>query len=169
MQARSRTLGYFRPPLGGSLSIQPVQAQSMIVTGTAGIDAAMGELPTSTGPIPAYRVLPAGGNGENGPRPRHLQGSAVALMFHVKQVNQYLDVSHETTAAKVGCSGRTGRGGHCPCTLRPRVRHTRACARSCSDDTSARTRSIARSLIDNHDAHPVARVVTLAVRRGVRH
>ena len=47
---------------GYALSVQPVQAQSMIVTDTAGIDAAMGEFPTSTGPIPAYRALPAGGN-----------------------------------------------------------------------------------------------------------
>ncbi len=47
---------------GFALSVQPVQAQSMIVTDTAGIDAAMGEFPTSTGPIPAYRALPAGGN-----------------------------------------------------------------------------------------------------------
>ncbi len=47
---------------GFALSVQPVQAQSMIVTDTAGIDAAMAEFPTSTGPIPAYRALPAGGN-----------------------------------------------------------------------------------------------------------
>lgn len=47
---------------GFALSVQPVQAQSMIVTDTAGIDAAMGAFPTSTGPIPAYRALPAGGN-----------------------------------------------------------------------------------------------------------
>jgi len=46
---------------GFALSVQPVQAQSMIVTDTAGIDAAMGEFPTATGPIPAYRALPAGG------------------------------------------------------------------------------------------------------------
>jgi carboxymethylenebutenolidase len=46
---------------GFAMSVQPVQAQTMIVTDTAGIDAAMGEFPTSTGPIPAYRALPAGG------------------------------------------------------------------------------------------------------------
>lgn len=47
---------------GFALSAQPVQAQTMIVTDTAGIDAAMGEVPTASGPIPAYRALPAGGN-----------------------------------------------------------------------------------------------------------
>ena len=46
---------------GFALSVQPVQAQSMIVTDTAGIEAAMGEFPTSTGPVPAYRAMPAGG------------------------------------------------------------------------------------------------------------
>jgi carboxymethylenebutenolidase len=46
---------------GFALSVQPVQAQTMILTDTAGVDAAMGEFPTSTGAIPAYRALPAGG------------------------------------------------------------------------------------------------------------
>lgn len=47
---------------GFAMSTQPVQAQTMVVTDTTGIDAAMGAFPTSTGPIPAYRALPAGGS-----------------------------------------------------------------------------------------------------------
>lgn len=45
---------------GFAMSTQPVQAQTVVVTDTTGIDAAMGAFPTSTGAVPAYRALPAG-------------------------------------------------------------------------------------------------------------
>ena len=46
---------------GFALSVQPVAAQTMILTDAAGLDAGMVDIPTSTGPIPAYSAAPAGG------------------------------------------------------------------------------------------------------------
>jgi carboxymethylenebutenolidase len=68
---------------GFALSVQPVQAQTMIVTDTTGIVAAMGEFPTPTGPIPAYRALPAGG--KNRPLVLVIQ-EIFGLHEHIKDV-----------------------------------------------------------------------------------
>ncbi|KAB2911410.1 MAG: dienelactone hydrolase family protein [Hyphomicrobiaceae bacterium] len=46
---------------GFALSVQPVVAQSPIVTDSAGLDAGAVQIPTPTGPIPGYRAVPAGG------------------------------------------------------------------------------------------------------------
>ena len=45
---------------GFALSAQPVMAQTMIVTDPTGLQAGMAEVPTSTGPIPAYRAVQSG-------------------------------------------------------------------------------------------------------------
>ena len=45
---------------GFALSAQPVMAQTMIVTDTTGLQAGMVEVPTATGPIPAYRAVQSG-------------------------------------------------------------------------------------------------------------
>ena len=45
---------------GFALSVQPVMAQTMIVTDTTGLQAGMVEVPTATGPIPAYRAVQSG-------------------------------------------------------------------------------------------------------------
>jgi dienelactone hydrolase len=45
---------------GFALSAQPVMAQTMIVTDTTGLQAGMVQVPTATGPIPAYRAAPSG-------------------------------------------------------------------------------------------------------------
>lgn len=46
---------------GFALSAQPVQAQTMVVTEPAGLEAGMVSIPTSDGTIPAYRAVPSGG------------------------------------------------------------------------------------------------------------
>jgi carboxymethylenebutenolidase len=46
---------------GFAASVQPVMAQTMIMTDPAGLDHGMVEIPTPTGPIPAYRATPQGG------------------------------------------------------------------------------------------------------------
>src|SRR5262245_48131474 len=48
---------------GFALSVQPVMAQTMIITDTQGLSAGMVDIPTSTGPIPAYSAAPQGGKG----------------------------------------------------------------------------------------------------------
>jgi len=45
---------------GFALSVQPVMAQTMILTDAASLTAGMVDIPTSTGPIPAYRAAPDG-------------------------------------------------------------------------------------------------------------
>jgi len=45
---------------GFAASVQPVMAQTMILTDAAGLDAGWIEVPTTTGPIPAYRAVMAG-------------------------------------------------------------------------------------------------------------
>ena len=45
---------------GFAASVQPVMAQTMIMTDPAGLEAGMVEIPTATGPIPAYRAVQAG-------------------------------------------------------------------------------------------------------------
>ncbi len=45
---------------GFAASVQPVMAQTMIITDPAGLDAGMIEIPTASGPIPAYRAVQAG-------------------------------------------------------------------------------------------------------------
>lgn len=46
---------------GFALSAQPVTAQTMIVTDPTGLEAGMIEVPTASGPVPAYRAVPMGG------------------------------------------------------------------------------------------------------------
>jgi carboxymethylenebutenolidase len=46
---------------GFAASVQPVMAQTVIMTDPAGLDAGMVEVPTAAGPVPAYRAMPAGG------------------------------------------------------------------------------------------------------------
>ena len=46
---------------GFAMSTQPVQAQTMVVTDTAGLEAGMVSIPTADGTIPAYRAVPSGG------------------------------------------------------------------------------------------------------------
>lgn len=48
---------------GFALAVQPVNAQTMIVTDTAGLTAGEVKIPTADGSIPAYRAMPA--NGKN--------------------------------------------------------------------------------------------------------
>jgi carboxymethylenebutenolidase len=68
---------------GFALSTQPVQAQTVILTDATGLDAGMGEFPTATGPIPAYRALPAGG----GSRPLILVVQEIfGVHEHIKDV-----------------------------------------------------------------------------------
>jgi carboxymethylenebutenolidase len=45
---------------GFAMSVQPVVAQTMIVTEAQGLDAGMVEIPVTAGPIPAYRAVTAG-------------------------------------------------------------------------------------------------------------
>jgi carboxymethylenebutenolidase len=45
---------------GFAASVQPVMAQTMIMTDPAGLEAGMIEIATSAGPIPAYRAVQAG-------------------------------------------------------------------------------------------------------------
>ncbi len=45
---------------GYAASVQPVMAQTMIVTEPSGLEQGMVDIPTSTGPIPAYRAMPTG-------------------------------------------------------------------------------------------------------------
>ena len=42
---------------GFAAAVQPVMAQTMILTDTAGLEAGWVQIPTSTGPIPAYRAI----------------------------------------------------------------------------------------------------------------
>ena len=46
---------------GFAASVQPIMAQTMVTTDAAGLDASFVEIPTSTGPIPAYRAVSKGG------------------------------------------------------------------------------------------------------------
>jgi carboxymethylenebutenolidase len=46
---------------GFAASVQPVMAQTMIITDAAGLDQGMIDIPTGTGAVPAYRAMPAGG------------------------------------------------------------------------------------------------------------
>lgn len=46
---------------GFAASVQPVMAQTMVVTPPTGQDAGWVDIPTSTGTIPAYRAVPTGG------------------------------------------------------------------------------------------------------------
>lgn len=46
---------------GFALAVQPVQAQTQISTDTNGLEAGEVSIPTSSGPIPAYRAQPQGG------------------------------------------------------------------------------------------------------------
>lgn len=48
---------------GFALAVQPVSAQTMIITDTAGLTAGEVKIPTANGDIPAYRAMPA--NGKN--------------------------------------------------------------------------------------------------------
>ncbi len=48
---------------GFALAVQPVSAQTMITTDTAGLTAGEVKIPTANGDIPAYRAMPA--NGKN--------------------------------------------------------------------------------------------------------
>ncbi len=45
---------------GYAASVQPVMAGTMIVTEPVGLEQGMIEIPTATGPIPAYRAMPSG-------------------------------------------------------------------------------------------------------------
>ena len=45
---------------GFAMSVQPVAAQTIILTDTTGMQAGMVEIPTGNGPIPAYSAAPAG-------------------------------------------------------------------------------------------------------------
>ena len=45
---------------GFAASVQPVMAQTMIMTDPAGLEAGMIEIPTTAGPVPAYRAVQAG-------------------------------------------------------------------------------------------------------------
>jgi carboxymethylenebutenolidase len=45
---------------GFAASVQPVMAQTVILTDPAGLDHGMVEIPTATGPVPAYRAVLAG-------------------------------------------------------------------------------------------------------------
>jgi carboxymethylenebutenolidase len=45
---------------GFAMSVQPVVAQTMIVTEAQGLDAGMVEIPAAAGPIPGYRAVTAG-------------------------------------------------------------------------------------------------------------
>jgi carboxymethylenebutenolidase len=46
---------------GFAMSVQPVAAQTIVLTDTTGLQAGMVEIPTGNGPIPAYSATPAGG------------------------------------------------------------------------------------------------------------
>jgi carboxymethylenebutenolidase len=46
---------------GFAASVQPVMAQTLIMTDPAGLDAGMVEIPSAAGPVAAYRAMPAGG------------------------------------------------------------------------------------------------------------
>jgi|SRR5581483_5002455 len=68
---------------GFALSAQPVMAQTMIVTDTTGLEAGMVEIPTATGPVPAYRAMPSGTH----PRPLVLVVQEIfGLHEHIKDV-----------------------------------------------------------------------------------
>ena len=68
---------------GFALSVQPVMAQTMIVTDTTGLQAGMVEVPTATGPIPAYRAVQSGA----GTRPLVLVVQEIfGLHEHIKDV-----------------------------------------------------------------------------------
>jgi carboxymethylenebutenolidase len=68
---------------GFALSAQPVMAQTMIVTDTTGLQAGMVEVPTATGPIPAYRAVQSGA----GARPLVLVVQEIfGLHEHIKDV-----------------------------------------------------------------------------------
>jgi carboxymethylenebutenolidase len=45
---------------GFAMSVQPVAAQTIVLTDTTGLQAGMVEIPTGNGPIPAYSAAPAG-------------------------------------------------------------------------------------------------------------
>ena len=45
---------------GFAASVQPVMAQTVIMTDPAGLDAGMVEIPSAAGPVAAYRAMPAG-------------------------------------------------------------------------------------------------------------
>ncbi|MBM3558225.1 MAG: carboxymethylenebutenolidase, partial [Alphaproteobacteria bacterium] len=46
---------------GFALAVQPVEAQTMIVTDTTGLTAGEVKVPTPDGQMPAYRAMPASG------------------------------------------------------------------------------------------------------------
>jgi carboxymethylenebutenolidase len=46
---------------GFAASVQPVMAQTMIITDATGLEQGMVDIPTGTGAVPAYRAMPAGG------------------------------------------------------------------------------------------------------------
>ena len=48
---------------GFAQSVQPVMAQTAIITPADGLDAGLVQVPTKSGPIPAYRAVPSGGKG----------------------------------------------------------------------------------------------------------
>jgi carboxymethylenebutenolidase len=77
---------------GFALSAQPVMAQTMIVTDATGLQAGMVEIPTSSGPVPAYRAVQEGSNR----RPLVLVVQEIfGLHEHIKDVCRRL--------AKAGC------------------------------------------------------------------
>ena len=77
---------------GFALSAQPVMAQTMIVTDAAGLDAGMVEIPNSSGVVPGYRAMPAGGSR----RPLVLVVQEIfGVHEHIKDVCRRL--------AKLGC------------------------------------------------------------------
>ena len=68
---------------GFAASVQPVMAQTMIVTEPSGLDAGMVEIPTATGPVPAYRAVQSGA----GRRPLILVVQEIfGLHEHIKDV-----------------------------------------------------------------------------------
>lgn len=92
---------------GFALSTQPVQAQTMIVTDPAGLEAGMVGIPTANGTIPAYRA---------------------ALGAQTKsRIEVYPDAPHAffTTAPPTAgrCEGRLGEAARLVQGQRRRVRH----------------------------------------------
>jgi carboxymethylenebutenolidase len=79
---------------GFALAVQPVCAQTMIVTDTQGLTAGEVKIPTKDGDIPAYRAMPAAGKGF----------PVVLVVQEIFGVHEHIkDVCRRF--AKIGCMG----------------------------------------------------------------
>jgi carboxymethylenebutenolidase len=121
---------------GFALSAQPVMAQTMIVTDTTGLQAGMVEVPTATGPIPAYRAVQSGAGAR---RWCLVVQEIFGLHEHIKDVCRRL--------AKLGYCAVRRRSTSARATS-PNCRRSRRSGRSCAKVPDAQVMSDLDATVD---------------------